>query len=141
METPKNPADEMSDCSGELTEQITAFQRIWMETITKLVQSAVTLPRDSAPPEVLRQMRGGVFQGLAKSWDEFLRSPQFLESMKQWNDAVIYMRRISNEMMTRGRHEMQATAREDIDSAMLAVRHMENASSIALNNLKPKLIL
>ncbi len=139
MDTPKNPADEMTDCSGELTEQITAFQRIWMETISRLVQSAVTLPRDSAPPEVMRQMRSGVFQGLAKSWDEYLRSPQFLESMKQWNDAVIYLRRIGNEMMTRGRHEMQATAREDIDTAMLAVRHMEKRLLDRIEQLEAKI--
>ena len=42
-------------------------------------------------------------------------------------------------MMTRGRHEMQATAREDIDSAMLAVRHMEKRLLDRIEELEAKI--
>lgn len=121
-----------------MTEQVAAFQKIWMETVSKLLQTATNLPPDSAPPDVLRQMRGGVFQGLAKSWDEFLRSPQFLEGMKQWIDTTILVRRMSNDLLTRSRHEMQATAREDTDSVMLAMRHLESRLLDRMEQLEAK---
>ncbi len=131
-----NPAQQGID---QMTEQVAAFQKIWMETFSKLVQTAATIPPDSAPPEILRQMRGGVFQGLAKSWDEFLRSPQFLEGMKQWTESMITMKKMSNEFMTRSHHEMQGTAREDVDTMMLAVRHMEKRLLDRLEHLETKL--
>jgi hypothetical protein len=106
-------------------EQATNFQRIWAETVSKTMQAAFTFTPNSPPPEVLRQIRGGIFQALAESWDKFLRSPQFLDSMKQWMEQAVSFRKMTNDLMGTVRHEMQAPSREDIDTIMLAVRHME----------------
>ncbi len=142
MENTNNPnspnREGPNESPDQMTTQVAAFQKIWMETLTKLVQTAMTIPPDSAPPDVMRQMRSGVFQGLAKTWDEFLRSPQFLEGMKQWMDTAIFMRKWSNEFLNRSHHEMQGTAREDIDSVMLAVRHMEKRLLDRLEQLETK---
>jgi hypothetical protein len=115
----------MSDYSETTLEQAAAFQKIWQETLTKLMQSAFTLRPESAPPEVLREIRSGIFQALGRSWEEFLRSPQFLESMKQWMDQAVAWRKMSNDLMANLRSELQEPSREDIDTIMLAVRHME----------------
>jgi hypothetical protein len=40
-------------------------------------------------------------------------------------DSAIMFRKMTNDFMTKARHETQDIAREDIDSVMLAVRHME----------------
>jgi hypothetical protein len=111
---------------GQTAEQWAEFQKIWGETFSKLMQLGVTFSPDSAPPEILRQMRSGIFQALAQSWDQFLRSPQFMEGMKQWMDSAIAFRKLSNDFFTKVRHETQAPSRDDIDSVMLAVRHMES---------------
>src|SRR5262245_3038934 len=79
----------MEDNFAKTTEQAAAFQKIWMESMSKLMQTAFTMTPNSPPPEVLRQIRGGIFQALAQSWEEFMRSPQFLEGMKQWMDSAI----------------------------------------------------
>src|SRR5437762_7427964 len=115
----------MSENTEQITEQMSKFQKIWMETFSRMAQSAFTFSPDSAPPEMIRQMRSGIFQALAQSWDEYLRSPQFLEGMKQWMDNAILFRKMSNDFFTKARHETQDIAREDVDSVMLAVRHME----------------
>src|SRR5438552_11130235 len=115
----------MSESTENLTEQFAAYQKIWMETFSRMMQTAFTSAPDSAPPEILRQMRSGIFQALAQSWDEYLRSPQFAESVKQWMDSAIFYRKMTNDLLTKSRHETQDVAREDIDSVLLAVRHME----------------
>jgi hypothetical protein len=102
-----------------------AFQRIWLETLSKTMQAAFTLSPDSSPPEILRQIRGGILQALAESWDRFMRSPQFLEGMKQWLESAISFRKLSNELLSKARNDLQAPSRTDIDTIMLAVRHME----------------
>jgi hypothetical protein len=106
-------------------EQAAAFQKIWADSMTKVVQTAFGSGQNSPPPEILKQIRSGVFQALAQSWDEFMRSPQFLESMKQWMDSAINFRKMTNDFMGKVRNEMQAPSRDDMDNIMLAVRHME----------------
>ena len=114
----------MNDNPGT-AEQTAAFQKIWLDSMSKMMQAAFTFNPDAAPPEIARQIRSGIFQALAKSWDEFMRSPQFLEGMKQWMDQAVSFRKMSNDFLASVRNEMQAPSREDIDTIMLTVRHME----------------
>jgi hypothetical protein len=115
----------MNDNLEKTAEQAAAFQKIWLETMTKMTQTAFTMSPESAPPEVLREIRSGIFQALAKSWEEFMRSPQFLDSMRQWMQSAITFRQMTNDFLAKFRTDLQAPSREDIDSVMLSVRHME----------------
>ena len=115
----------MSEDADNLNQQTSAFQKIWSDTLTRLMQTAFASPPEAAPPELLRQMRSSIFQALAKSWDEYLRSPQFAEGMKQWMDSAIHYRKMTNDLLTRAHHETQDVARQDVDSVLLAVRHLE----------------
>jgi hypothetical protein len=109
----------------DFSEQSAAFQKIWLESMSKLMQAACTFSPNSAPPELLREIRSGIFQALSETWNEFLRSPQFHQSMKQWMDSAVAFRKMSNDFMAKVRKEMQAPSRDDIDTIMLTVRHME----------------
>jgi len=115
----------MSTQTEDFSEQSAAFQKIWTESFTKLMQAASLCNPNSPPPELLREMRNGILNALAKSWDEFLRSPQFQESMKQWMDQAIALRKMSHDLMGKVRKEMQAPSRDDVDAIMLSMRHME----------------
>lgn len=115
----------MDENFTKTAEQAAAFQKIWMESMSKLMQTAFTVTPNSPPPEVLKQIRSGIFQALAQSWEEFMRSPQFLEGMKQWMESAINFRKMTNDFMAKVRNEMQAPSRDDIDTILLSVRHME----------------
>lgn len=93
--------------------------------MTKMAQAAFTCSPNSPPPEILKQIRTGIFQALATSWEDFMRSPQFLEGMRQWMENAIAFRKMTNDFLARARTEMQAPSRTDIDTVMLNVRHME----------------
>jgi hypothetical protein len=73
----------------------------------------------------LRQIRGGIFQALTDSWQTFMRSPEFLGTMKQGMEQAVTFRKKSHVLMGKIRNEMQAPSCEDIDTIMLTVRHME----------------
>lgn len=115
----------MEETTTQTAEQMAAFQRIWAESLSKTMQAAFTVSPNSPPPEMLRQMRNGILAALADSWEEFMRSPQFLEGMKQWMEQAVTFRKMSNDFMARVRNEAQSPSREDIDTVMLTVRHME----------------
>lgn len=111
--------------ANHAAKQWEAFQKIWGETFSKLMQLGFTFSPDSAPPEFIRQMRTGIFQALAQSWEHFLRSPQFMEGMKHWMDNALAFRKLSSDFFNKVRQETQTTSREDIDAVMLAMRHLE----------------
>jgi hypothetical protein len=106
-------------------EQWAAFERIWGETFSKLFQAGMTFNPEAAPPEFLRQMRTGIFQALAQAWDQYLRSPQFMEATKQWMDGAMAFRRMSNEFFAKVHRDTQSVSREDVDAILVALRHLE----------------
>jgi hypothetical protein len=110
----------------QAADQAAAFQKIWMDSVTHLMQSSMAgTGSGSPPPEVVRQMREGVFRALASSWDEFMRSPQFLQSMKEWMENAVNFRKMTNELLGKVRNEVQAPSREDIDAILVSLRHLE----------------
>ena len=46
----------MSDDSNQFTDQVGSFQKIWMETFSRMAQSAFSFSPDSAPPEMIRKV-------------------------------------------------------------------------------------
>src|SRR4029453_11755979 len=116
----------MSDDKQSPFEQVAAFQKIWMESMSKIAQAAFSATPESVPPEILKQMRNGIFEALAKSWEEFMRSPQFLEAVKRMMDNAIAFKKLTSDLLTKAHHEMQGTARSDIDAVLLAMRHLES---------------
>ena len=116
----------MEENMSQTAEQVAAFQRIWAESLSKTMQAAFTVSPNSPPPELVRQMRTGILQALAQSWDEFMRSPQFLEGMKQWMEQAVTFRRMTNDFMAKVRNEAQMPSRENIDAVMLSVQHLES---------------
>jgi hypothetical protein len=129
----------INDTTDKAFEQAAAFQTIWMDTFTKLAQAGFSFTPESAPPEFMRQMRSGIFSALAKSWDEFMRSPQFLESMKTLMDNAIAFRKMSNDFLTQAHHSLQGTAQADIDNVMLALRHLETRILDKIEDLSTRL--
>ncbi len=115
----------MEQTLEKAAEQTAAFQKMWLESMSKIMQAAFTFSPNSPPPEVMRQIRTGILGALAESWDQFMRSPEFLESMRQWMDQAVAFRKLSNDFLGRIRNELQSPSRDDIDTVMLAVRHME----------------
>ena len=115
----------MSDSTEKTFDQAAAFQKMWLETFNKMAQAGISFTPESAPPEFLRQMRSGIFSALSKSWEEFMRTPQFLEATKTMMENAITFRQMSADLLTQAQHSMQATARSDINDLMQAIHHLE----------------
>ncbi len=116
-----NPTD-----PTKITEEAAAFQKIWLETISKTLQAAsMAAPGSHPDPELLKQMRAGIFKVLADSWEEYMRSPQFLEAMRQWIEQSVQFRKVTNELLARAHNELQSPSRDDINTVILAFRHTE----------------
>lgn len=111
--------------TGAAAEEAAGFQRIWLQTISKMAQATVMLSPNASPPDAMRQVRSGILKVLADSWEEFMRSPEFLEGTRQMMENAIAFRKLTNDFTARIRTELQAPSKGDIDTIMLTVRHME----------------
>lgn len=118
--------------NDEMLKQAQAFQKMWAETFTKMAVGGLDIPASSPSPELFRQMRGAMFKAMAESWDQFLRSPEFLGVMKQSMENGIAVRATLNEFLNRAHHEVQGAAKDDVDSILAAIRHAENRTLEAL---------
>ena len=116
-----------------------AFQKLCLDSFSKALQAAFNFTPGSAPPEMLHQIRTGMFKALAESWDEFLRSPQFLDTMRQWTENAITFRKVTDEFLGRARNDLQAPSSNDIDNVVLAVRHMEKRLLDRLDELSAEM--
>lgn len=120
-------------------EQAARFTEIWTDFATKMATSGMTVDPGSTPPEAAQQVRGAMLSAMSHYADDFMRSPQFLEMMRQSFDAAISFRQQLNQFLTSAHHNMQGIARQDIDSLLLSVRHMETRVLDRMEELSSRL--
>ena len=127
------------DATERLQEQAAVFARLWTDLAGKMSMAGLSFTPGASPPEAARQVRGAMFDAMSKYFDEYMRSPQFMESMKQSLDASMAFRRQCQEFLTQMHHEAQTPAREDIDSLMVTVRHVETRLLDRIEDLSARL--
>lgn len=115
----------MNSPMNSLFDQSMMFGKMWMDFASKMASAAMNVQPASAPPDIARQMRDMLFSNMSQNTEQYLRSPQFLEMLKQQMDATISFREQINDALTRMHHQTQGVARQDVDNLMLSMRHME----------------
>jgi len=116
----------MSDTPDSNADPTTALAKLWSDSCSRLIQAATSFSPETAPPELLRQIRGGLMQALTQSWQEYLRSPQFLEGMKQMMEQAVAFQKFSAAVLTKTRHATEGVAHEDMESLRAALGQMES---------------
>lgn len=115
----------MSQMAGESLSAMGNYAKIWTDFMTKMALAGVSATPGATAPDAARQMRGSMFRSMAEMAEESMRTPQFLEMMRQSMDAMLGFRKHLDSFFTQTRQASQGTTREDIDSIMLTIRHME----------------
>src|SRR5689334_19977462 len=105
-------------------EQAQRLTELWAETAVKMTGGGLSREPES-PPDVARAMRSVTMAATSQYADQFMRSPQFLQMIKQSIDASIEFRRRTNEFFTSARHGTEGVAREDVQGLMAAMQRME----------------
>ena len=106
-------------------EQAQQMGMLWLELMMKMMAGGVTADPNAPPAESARRLRDVSLEALGQQADKYMRSPQFLEFIKQSLDAQIAMRRQLNEFFTEAHHGVQGVAKQDVDHILQSVRHME----------------
>jgi hypothetical protein len=111
---------------------------IWLDFASKIGSASIPSP-ESGPPEAAKHARGMLLDSMTQYTDQFLRSPQFLDMMKQSLDASIAFRKQMNDFLTSMYHNAQGVARQDLDSLQLSVRQAERRTLERIENVVERL--
>ena len=106
-------------------DQVADFQKLWLDSFANTASIWSQFSPSSPPSDELRKMRGGMLKVLAETWDEYMRTPQFMEMMKASLNGALDLKRMARDGINRVHEQFENPSKEDIDDLLLAVRHVE----------------
>ena len=83
----------MPDSIEKSFDQVAAFQKLWLDSFADMASIWSQFSPTSPPSDELRKMRGGMLKVLADTWDEYMRTPQFLQLMKLSLNGALDLKR------------------------------------------------
>src|SRR6202162_96641 len=115
----------MSDNMNKAFDQVAAFQKLWTDSFANMTSVWSQFSPGSPPLEEMRQMRGGMLKVLAETWDEYMRTPLFMEMMTASLNGALDLKHMARKGMNRVHKQFKNPSKEDIDGVLLAIRHVE----------------
>jgi hypothetical protein len=115
----------MSDNMKNYFDQVTAFQKLWTDSLANMASVWSQFSPGSPPADEMRKLRGGMMQVLAETWDAYMRTPQFMEMMKASLNGALDLKRMARDGINRVHEQFENPSKNDIDDVLLAIRHVE----------------
>jgi hypothetical protein len=115
----------MDDRMNDTLEQAAALQKLWLDSFGSMANVWSQYSPESPPPEEIRKVRSGMLKVLAGTWDEFMRTPQFMEMMKVSLNGALDLKRMARDGLNKMHEQFETPSKEDLDSILLAIRHVE----------------
>lgn len=131
----------MSDAANPAAAMTDAFTKFWTDFAARMGPAAMAgfaqpqaQPTGAMPgmpgmmganPEMMKQMQRAFFDSLSKYADDFMRSPQFLESLKQTMDNALAIRRQVDGWITNALKTMHMPTQQDALTAVERLHGLE----------------
>ena len=106
-------------------DQAAAFQKLWTDSFANMASVWSEFSPGFLLSDEMRKMPGGMLKVPAETWDEYMRTPQFMEMMKASLNGALDLKRIVRDGMNRAHEQFENPTKEDIDGVLLAIRHVE----------------
>lgn len=115
-------SDDATDTGfGAATEM---FTRMWTDFASKMAASGMSMPGEPTP-DMARQMRDAFFRSWSDACDRYMRSPEFMQMMRDSMKAAIDLRKQMVEQMGDLQHSMQGASRQDADRLLKSIENLE----------------
>ena len=125
MSQPQNPSD--------------SFTQFWNDFMSRMA-SAGMMPTGQAGNDAIKQMQRIYLDAMAKYADEYMRSPQFLDMMKQTMDASMAWKRQVDQWLSGALKAAAMPTAEDAADAVARLHSMEKRLTERLSEIEERLI-
>jgi hypothetical protein len=100
--------------------------KAWSDLATKMMAAGGAIPPAAPPPDMGRQLRASYLRAWSEFFEQWMRSPEFLDWMRQSLAGGVEVRKQLNEFFSRLQSTFQAVSRQDFDQLLERVRRMED---------------
>ena len=116
-----------------------AMQAMWQQMMGQFTSpSAHPQPTPAMPAEILKQMQKACLDTMARWADEYMRSPQFLDQMKQSLEGALAMRRQVEDFIRKASEQSYGSTL-GVHDAVGAVRDAESWITRRIDDLAGRL--
>lgn len=110
--------------NNDQTNVIEPLMKFWQDAFARMPAGSF-MPGQTPNADTVASMRKAFFDALAKACDEYMRSPQFLDAMKQSMDQSLAFRKQVNQFLSSTLQGMQMTTQEDMSEVLKTLRAIE----------------
>jgi hypothetical protein len=100
-------------------DQVVAFQKLWLDSFANMASIWSEFSPTSPPSDELRKMRGGMLKVLADTWEEYMRTPQFMQLMNASLNGALDLKRMARDGLNRVHDQLENTTKQDIDGVLM----------------------
>lgn len=115
----------MDDTMKDTFDKASAFQNMWMDSMAGMARVWSQYSPENPPPEELKKIRQGMLNVISQSWEEFMRTPQFMEMMKDSLNNAMTWQGFAKDGANRMHDTMQTPSKADMEGILLSLRHVE----------------
>ncbi|HUN80741.1 MAG TPA: hypothetical protein VMV81_04450 [Phycisphaerae bacterium] len=115
------------------------FSTFWTEFFSRMGAQAPSMGTMPSPgPDAMKQMQRVFLDAMAKYCDDYMRSEQFLQMMKQTMDRSLAFKQQLDQFLGAAQKGMQSPARSDIDDLSGTLLKIEERVLDRLDALEKK---
>ncbi|MCB1123789.1 MAG: hypothetical protein KJT03_19700, partial [Verrucomicrobiae bacterium] len=91
------------------------------------------------PPDELKKMRNGVLQVVSQTWDEYMRSPEFMQAMRDNLNNSMQWQKWAKDNANKVQSAMGSATKVDMEGVLVAIQHVERRVLDCLDDMQSKL--
>ncbi len=114
--------------------------RMWQEFMSHAASANIpfSMPQNLSP-ENMKVMRSAMFKAIGSYWEEYMRSPEFLEMTKKSMNQMVEMKKQFNKVITDIHHELHSATQSDISDLVTTIGHAEEKFHESFHQISQRL--
>jgi TolA-binding protein len=129
----------MEEKFKESFKQASAFQKMWMDSMSGMTRIWNDYSPQNPPPEELKKVRNGVLKAISQTWEEYMRTPEFMSAMRDPMNNSNQWQKWAKENANKVHSAMGSSTKDDIQGIMVALQHVERRVLDGLDEMQGKL--
>ena len=105
----------MSDAWKTGLDSAATMMKMWTDWMSRMMQAGMAFSPDDTPPDAFRNVRSAMLRSWAESWEQFARSPQFLEWMRLAMAGGAHWQKQMMDLFTGMQHQMFGLTQQGMD--------------------------